>query len=292
MKEIVVVSGKGGTGKTTLTAAFAALSANKAVLADCDVDAADLHLILDPAIQLQDDFICGREAVIQEQNCSGCGKCFEVCRFGAVIAGMNNPKYRIDPISCEGCGVCVRVCQEKAIDFQERKAGEWFVSETRFGPLVHAKLEAGGENSGKLVSLVRKEARSLAAQREFSMLLVDGPPGIGCPVIASITGAHALVVVTEPTLSGKHDLERILKLAAHFRVPAYVCVNKWDINQEITSDIEKQAATWDAIAIGRMSYDNTAVAAQIAGQSIVENGEGIISQEVKQIWEKLMRMMH
>ena len=292
MKEIVVVSGKGGTGKTTLTAAFASLAGDKSIFADCDVDAADLHLILNPTIQLQTDFICGREAIIREQDCSGCGKCATVCRFGAVINSADSKKFRIDPISCEGCGVCVRVCPEKVIIFPERKAGEWFISETRFGPMVHAKLGAGGENSGKLVSLVRKEARSLAAKRNLDLLLVDGPPGIGCPVIASITGAEAVVVITEPTLSGKHDLERVLKLAAHFNVPAYICVNKWDINPEMTSDIEKQVEKMGATPIGRMSYDRVVVAAQIAGQSIVENSKGIISQEVTQIWKTLIQRMH
>jgi MinD superfamily P-loop ATPase len=292
MKEIVVVSGKGGTGKTTLTAAFAALSGDRTIFADCDVDAADLHLILNPTILLQTDFICGREAIIREEDCSECGKCIAACRFGAVARSKDSGKYRIDPISCEGCGVCVRVCPEKAISFPERKAGEWFISETRFGPMVHAKLGAGGENSGKLVSLVRKEARILAAKRNLDLLLVDGPPGIGCPVIASITGADAVVVITEPTLSGKHDLERVLKLATHFRVPAYICVNKWDINPEMTSNIEKQAEKLDATPIGRISYDRVVVAAQIAGQSIVENSKGIISQEVIQIWKKLIQRIH
>ena len=289
MKEIVVISGKGGTGKTSLTAGFSSLS-RTAVLADCDVDAADLHLVLDPQKQMYSVFVSGNEAVILQDACTRCDVCRSVCRFDAVKINADGG-YQINPYACEGCGVCVHFCPEKAVDFPERECGEWFVSDTRCGTMVHARLGIAAENSGKLVSLVRKEARRIAEKQNASLILIDGPPGIGCPVIASITGADYIVAVTEPTLSGKHDLERLLKLARHFKVPPHVVVNKWDINPRMTAEIESFAAESDVPVLGRVSYDPNITAAQIAGKSVVEFGTSIAAEEIKKIWVKIVTVL-
>lgn len=286
MKEIVIISGKGGTGKTSLVACFAFL-AKKAVFADCDVDAADLHLILDPKIRQRQEFKSGHEALIRQEDCTGCGLCAQHCRFDAVISGTAGAPFRIDPTACEGCGVCVRFCPEQAIDFPERLCGEWYISDTRFGPLVHARLGIAAENSGKLVSLVRQEARRIAQERSADLVIVDGPPGIGCPVIASITGADAVVAVTEPTLSGSHDLNRVMDLAGHFNIPLFLVINKWDINPETAARIQADAAAAGAFFLGRIPYDREITAAQIAGQSVAERGESPATSEIRTIWETL-----
>ncbi|NAW69722.1 (4Fe-4S)-binding protein [Vibrio sp. V27_P1S3P104] len=286
MKEIVILSGKGGTGKTSLTASFASL-ANKAVFADCDVDAADLHLILQPDIQTIHTFTSGHEAVIRTQDCSQCDVCTDYCRFGAIQRNEESGEYRIDPIACEGCGVCVHFCPDHCIDFPIRKCGEWYHSNTRFGPMVHAHLGIAAENSGKLVSLVRQEAKKKARQIQADVLLVDGPPGIGCPAIASITGADFLVLVTEPTLSGKHDIERVLQLAKHFSLPASIVVNKWDINPDMTAEIEGLAAAYRAHILGRIRYDKAITQAQIEEKSVIELGESDVSKEIQIIWNQV-----
>ena len=235
MQELVILSGKGGTGKTSLVAALASLAENK-VLCDADVDASDLHLITKPRIVVRQDFRSGHDAVIRPSKCTQCGLCRDLCRWNAV-----REDFTIDPIDCEGCGVCVYFCPEKAIDFPEKTCGEWFISETRFGPMVHARLGIAEENSGKLVSLVRQEARKLAEEKSRDLILTDGPPGVGCPVIASMGGASAALLVTEPTVSGRHDMERVAQLADFFKVPVMVCVNKADLNPESTREIRKYA---------------------------------------------------
>jgi MinD superfamily P-loop ATPase len=283
MRELVIVSGKGGTGKTSVTASLAAL-ADQPVICDCDVDAADLHLILEPKIRENHDFLSGHEAVIRESDCIGCGICQDVCRFGAVIDDVET--FSIDPIACEGCGVCVHFCPQKAIDFPESLCGKWFVSETRLGPMVHAKLGVAAENSGKLVSLVRTEAKHLAEEENRRMVIVDGPPGIGCPVIASITGAPQVLIVTEPTVSGEHDLERVMGLARHFQIPSLVCVNKWDINEEMTIRIEQKARDLGAGIAGRIRYDQAVTRAQILQKTIVET-DAASAQDIRQIWDYL-----
>jgi MinD superfamily P-loop ATPase len=329
MKEIVVISGKGGTGKTSLVASFAALAANP-VLADCDVDAADLHLVLAPVIRRREEFRCGHEATIRQADCIGCGACLARCRFGAVIrmdgtegdlmagakASCDNcadgskrscpvkfadnletiraaggPQeehvFAIDPTSCEGCGVCVWACPVKAIDFPERVGGEWYVSETRHGPMVHARLIPGGENSGKLVSKVREVARALAEERKTDIVLVDGPPGVGCAVIASVSGASLVLVVAEPTLSGAHDMARVLELTRHFHIPAAVCVNKWDLNKEMTERIESEARQAGASIAGRIRYDGAVTAAQLRNRAVVETEAGPIGQDIRAVWEEV-----
>jgi len=272
MKELVVISGKGGTGKTSLAASFAVL-AHRPVIADCDVDAADLHLVLSPRINERHEFRSGHEAVIRQEDCIGCGACLAHCRFNAVRMNgkaAGEATFSIDPVSCEGCGVCVRFCPEKAIDFPERLCGEWMVSNTRCGPMVHARLGLAAENSGKLVSTVRREARRIAEEENHPLVIVDGPPGIGCPVIASVTGATLVLAVTEPTVSGEHDLERVLSLTRHFNIPAAVCVNKWDLNPEMTNRIEDKARQAGARVVGRIRYDRAVTLAQMRERAVVE----------------------
>lgn len=282
MKEIVIISGKGGTGKTTITAAFASLAKNK-VMADCDVDAADLHLILSPEIQHEEDFYSGKTAVIRENDCTECGKCVEVCQFAAI-----SPDFVVDPVACEGCGVCVYFCPACAIDFKDNLSGRWFISNTRFGPMVHAKLGIAQENSGKLVTLVRRQAKLLAEQQNADYIIVDGAPGIGCPVISSITGANAVLVVTEPTLSGRHDLERVVSLAAdHFHIPTFVCVNKFDLNEEMTDQIESFCRNRNIGFVGKIPYDTVVTEAMVQAKTIIEFSDGVIAKEIRNVWEEI-----
>jgi MinD superfamily P-loop ATPase len=375
MKEIVVISGKGGTGKTSLVASFAAM-AKDAVFADCDVDAADLHLILSPDIKQCNGFRSGHTALIRQADCIHCGACLKHCRFEAVkvngckkaateaevslkdaefsalnvawtkyrqrelpshyevrdlpsppeggeggVRGLSgceftapctnqipatagncvstkyakvslkDAEFSIDPIACEGCGVCVWFCPAKAIDFPERDCGEWFVSQTRFGPMVHARLDSAAENSGKLVTIVRKEARRIALEAGSNLILVDGPPGIGCPAIASISGASLVVVVTEPTISGEHDLERVLSLTRHFGIQAAVCVNKWDLNQDMAERIERRALSFGGQVLERISYDRDVTAAMVNGKAVVEYSDGQAAQDIRKGWQTLCHMI-
>lgn len=285
IQELVIISGKGGTGKTSIAASFAVL-AGFPVIADCDVDAADMHLILAPSVRERHEFRCGNEAVIRPDDCTGCGRCRDLCRFDAIAEVKGGGSYVVDPVACEGCGVCVRFCPERAIDFPESLCGEWMVSETRSGPMVHARLGIAAENSGKLVSTVRREARRLAEENGHRLVLVDGPPGIGCPVIASMTGASQALVVTEPTVSGEHDLERVLKLARHFDIPAAVCVNKWDLNPEMTDRIEALAVRSGARIAGRIRYDRAVTLAQIQEKAVVEI-DAPSAGDIRLVWESL-----
>ena len=233
MKELVVISGKGGTGKTSVVASFAALAPHP-VLADCDVDAADLHLILSPTICDREDFIGGSRATIDSSLCIACGQCLRYCRFDAIHPTPDGRTYQVDPIACEGCGVCERFCPAEAIDFSPAVNGEWYVSNTRYGPMVHARLGIAEENSGKLVTLVRKKAKETAQALGLNLMITDGSPGVGCPVMASLTGADGVLLVTEPTPSGFHDLDRVVDLLQRFQLPAMVCINKADLNLELT----------------------------------------------------------
>lgn len=287
MKEIVIISGKGGTGKTSITGCFAALSSN-ALLADCDVDAADLHMLLAPEVLRREDFFSGNLASIREDQCTGCGVCAGKCRFDAIHLNESGT-FTVDPYGCEGCGVCVEVCPADAVDFPPNLCGEWFFSQTRFGPMVHARLGIAQENSGKLVSTVRREARAKAGELGRELLIVDGPPGIGCPVIASITGASLVVIVTEPTMSGKHDMLRVMELADHFSIPALIIVNKWDINPEMTAEIEGEARSRGVAPVGRIPYDRAFTSAQIKGRTLVEESTGMPVKNITTIWERVCR---
>lgn len=288
MKELVIISGKGGTGKTSVTASFAALARN-AVLADCDVDAPDLHLLLKPEIVKQKSFYSGREAIIHPDECIDCGVCLDPCRFGAVQLvdkSTYGAAYAIDPTACEGCGVCVWLCPTKAIDFPERYCGELMSSSTRFGPMIHAQLGVAAENSGKLVTEVRLLARRKAEEAQCRHIIIDGPPGIGCAAIASIAGASMALAVTEPTVSGEHDLHRILSLARHFSVPTAICVNKWDVNPEMTERIERRSREQGAQIAGRIRYDAAITQAQMQGLSVVET-DAPSAADIRTVWESL-----
>ncbi len=298
MKEIVILSGKGGTGKTSLTAAFAALAQNF-ILCDADVDASDLHLLTAPEIISRHDFKGGSIAIINRDKCTNCGQCLELCRFEAVVRLRSyavDENFTIDPIACEGCGVCVDLCPEQAIDFPEQTCGEWFISKTGFYAakqqtphiMVHARLGIAEENSGKLVSLVRRETANLAKEENLELILTDGPPGVGCPVIASIGGATAIVIITEPTISGLHDLKRVVKLAEHFRVPVLLLVNKFDLNEEQTESIESFAKDKEITILGRIPFEPLFTKAMIAGKNIMEYApDSQCASQIKDIWDKI-----
>jgi MinD superfamily P-loop ATPase len=282
MKELVVISGKGGTGKTSLVAAFASLAQNK-VLCDADVDAADLHLIMEPRIREEHDFESGHTAIIDLDTCTECGLCRELCKWNAI-----SQDFAVDPIACEGCGVCYYFCPARAVEFPVNTCGKWFISDTRFGPMAHASLGIAEENSGKLVTLIRQEGRKVAEQQNADLLLTDGPPGIGCPVIASIGGAAAVLIVAEPTVSGRHDMERVADLAAFFRVPAMACVNKFDLNPDQAEAIEAFAGRKGIAVIGRIPFDPVFTKAMVEGKTIMEyDGHSEGARAVRALWKQL-----
>jgi len=280
MKELTIISGKGGTGKTSIVGSFASLATNF-VLADADVDAADLHLIITPTIVQTNDFMGGHKAIIDPDRCTQCGECIERCQFDAI----NN--FTIDTIACEGCGVCVHFCPSDAIDFPQRKCGEWFISNTSYGPMVHAKLGIAEENSGLLVSTVRRNARELAEKENRDLVIADGPPGIGCPVIASITGATAILIITEPTLSGLHDLERVAELAKFLKVPGMLCINKYDLNPDMSNELLNTAQKYQLTTVGTVPYDPSVTKAMVSGKSTVDFSDSPASKAIRQVWEKV-----
>ena len=283
MKQIVVISGKGGTGKTVITGALAALAKNK-VLADCDVDAADLHLLLQPKIKERHIFKSGLTAVINKKLCQQCGKCISACRFQAI-----SDDFKIDPISCEGCAFCSQVCPVGAIKMHENTSGEWFISSTRFGSLVHAKLGIAEENSGKLVSLVRKVAKELADKQKADWVIVDGAPGIGCPVIASLSGIDCALIVTEPTLSGLHDADRVIQVTRHFNVPSKLIINKYDLNPDMTDKIIAYCHKNSISLIGKIPFDKAVIKAVVEGKTILEYTDGTLASMITSIWERLQK---
>jgi len=283
MKQIVVISGKGGTGKSVITASFASLAKNK-VMADCDVDAADLYLLLHPTVKETHEFSGGKTAFIDERACTQCGKCQEVCRFEAIDNCV------VDPISCEGCGVCFHICPEKAIKMVDDLSGKWFISETKYGPFVHAKLGIAEENSGKLVTLVRQNAKLIAEKEKRDFVIIDGPPGIGCPVIASLSGVDIALIVTEPTLSGIHDLERIVGVAHHFGIKGVVCINKYDLNLIITQKIEEYCRNNNIELVGKIPFDISVIEALVRGLPIVEYSNNQVTHEIKNLWEKILEI--
>jgi MinD superfamily P-loop ATPase len=292
MKEIVVISGKGGTGKTSLAGCFAAMAKN-AVVVDCDVDAADLHLIISPQIKQEHEFSGGKKARIITDKCKGCGRCAEICEFGAAViadpekTGIER-RFVIDEIACEGCGVCRYFCPFDAIEFEQAINGRWFLSETRFGTMLHAELGPGEENSGKLVSLLRREAKKTARQQNKDFLIVDGSPGIGCPVIASLAGADFAVIVTEPTVSALHDLCRVAELTKQLGVAAAVCVNKYDINESVSRQIENESLAKGIPVVGHIRYDKVFTDAQIEGVSVVEYTRSDVADQIKDTWRKVL----
>jgi MinD superfamily P-loop ATPase len=289
MKEIVVISGKGGTGKTVLSACFAALSRN-AVLADVDVDASNLHLLLRPEIQERHAFQSGQKARIDEEKCTGCGVCLPACRFDALVVDGAG-RVRVDSLSCEGCGVCFHVCPLQAVTLEIPTSGEWYVSLTKYGPLVHARLGIAQENSGKLVTEVRKKAREIAEREGRDLLIMDGSPGIGCPVIASLAGADLALIVTEPTLSGVHDLERIAGLARHFKIPAACCINKCDLNLDNTAGIERWCREQAIPLIGKIAFDPAVVESVVRGIPYVEYASNSSAEEIRRMWHSLSSLL-
>jgi MinD superfamily P-loop ATPase len=285
MKQVTIISGKGGTGKTTITAALASLAKN-AVFADCDVDAADLHLILKPNVKKELKFHGLKIASINKDKCTECKKCYENCKFEAIDEDINITKE-----SCEGCGVCELVCPVDAIKMVDRESGFSYISETRFGPMAHAMLKTAEEASGKLVTVVRNNAKKLAEEKNKDLIIIDGPPGIGCPVISSITGVDLVLIVTEPTLSAIHDLERIFDVANHFKIPAIVCINKFDINLDNSLRIENFCKSNGIDIVGKIPYDNIVTKSMIHEKTIIEYKENDFSNLIIKLWENIRRRL-
>ncbi len=291
MKQIVILSGKGGTGKTTVAAALAHLASQSgsAVMVDADVDASNLELVLSPDIQEQADFSSGKKAIIDPALCTACGRCAELCRFDAILPGSD--AYRVDALACEGCALCYYQCPADAIRMEEVVSGRWFRSETRFGPLFHARLYPGEENSGKLVTLVRQKALQASRERHADWIIIDGSPGIGCPVIAAATGADLALLVAEPTVSGIHDLERILKTTEHFRIPSLVCVNKADINPARSREIVEFCQARGIPVVAEIPYDDVVTQAMVRGQAVTESGDGQVAAQVRHVWDRIREML-
>ncbi|KYK30490.1 MAG: (4Fe-4S)-binding protein [Candidatus Proteinoplasmatales archaeon SG8-5] len=280
-REMTIISGKGGCGKTTIAASLVAL-AEDPVIADADVDAADMHILLQPEVRRTEEFSGLDVARKDDAKCTECRLCLDNCRFGAIDADLTLHQDR-----CEGCAVCELVCPAGAITMVEKNAGEAYVSDTRFGPMVHAKLHAGEEASGKLVALVRQRAREVAEASKKDLIIIDGPPGTGCTVIAAITGADMVLVVFEPTLSGIHDAKRIIEVARHFKVPILACINKHDINEQNTDQIMRFCDSEGISVVGRIAYDDSATRAMVAGITVPEYSNGMISESLQNIWEKV-----
>jgi len=283
MKQIVVISGKGGTGKTTVAASFAALARNKVVV-DCDVDAADLYILLKPTVLEQHPFVGSKVAVIDNNRCTQCEECIQVCRFDAIDAD-----FVVDPASCEGCGLCSRICPVHAITMEDKQSGEWFISSTTYGPLVHATLGIAEENSGKLVSLLREQAQAIAERERRDTIIIDGSPGIGCAVIASITGADLVLIVTEPTLSGLHDMLRVIELAQHFHTKIAVAINKYSLNTEMSQQIEDYCLAHHVAMAGKIAYDPIVTEAMVARKTVVEYSHGEVALQISTLWEKVIQ---
>jgi MinD superfamily P-loop ATPase len=288
MREIIVISGKGGTGKTSLTGAFAHLASNK-IICDLDVDAPDLHLLLRPSREREEDFYSGYEARIDAEKCNRCGLCASMCQFGAIHE--NERGYAVDPLRCEGCKVCVAFCPEEAVGFPQKHCGQWYASSTRFGPLVHAQLFPGEENSGRLVMVLKQQARELAKSRGAELVLCDGAPGIGCPVISSLSGAHLAVAVTEPTPSGRHDLERVAELCRHFQIPFSVIINKHDLNPDETGRIEASCREGSAPVLARLPHDPMVTKAMVQGLVVTELPEADLSRELRLAWTRIEELV-
>lgn len=293
MKQLVILSGKGGTGKTSITASFAHLAHTdsvRAVLADADVDAANMELVLSPHILEEHEFIGGKVAWIDPQKCEGCGLCEQVCRFDAIA--VQEDKYQVDPIACDGCAACVHQCPTSAIRMEPQLAGHWFHSESHYGPLFHAALRPAQENSGKLVTLVKQQARLLAMDEKYPLIIVDGPPGIGCPVISAVSGADMALIVTEPTVAGVHDMERALQMTRHFNIPSAVCINKSDIFWEGATQISSYCLDEKIAVLGQIPFDANVTEAMVNGESVTAyRPESPASKEIKNVWQKLIKLI-
>jgi MinD superfamily P-loop ATPase len=289
MKQLVIISGKGGTGKTIISASFAAL-AQKKVMADCDVDAANLYLLLRPEIQETHQFTAGMKARIEQENCTRCLQCINTCRFQA-ITEKDEGEVIIDPISCEGCGVCSYICPEEAIKMEKSTSGEWFVSQTKYGPFVHARLGIAEENSGKLVTEVRKKAKEIAEKDGLDLTIIDGPPGIGCPVIASLSGTDLALVVTEPSLSGIHDMERVIQMASHFKTQTACCINKYDLNLKNSQQIEDWCEKNSIPLVGKIPFAEEVTKSMVRGIPLIEYTSNSLSNEIKKMWTRLGKLI-
>lgn len=286
MKEIVVISGKGGTGKTSITASFAYLGGKDIVVADCDVDAADMHLLMKPDFAKSEDFYSGEIAIINQDICTACGKCADVCRFDAIP--VINDQYIVQPLECEGCGYCARICPVEAIKMEVQNVGRWYISNTRVGNiLVHAKLGIGAENSGKLVAKVKNEAKQIAKENNKDFIIIDGSPGIGCPVVSSLSGANFVVLVTEPTVSGLHDLKRVYELVQKFNIKAGCIINKSDINPQVSGEIEEFLKKENIIHFSNLPYDEAFTNAMTNGQTIVEYGQNNLTAILTDSWNMI-----
>ena len=290
MKEIVVISGKGGTGKTSLTASFAYLGGNDVIVADCDVDAADMHLLLEPDFKDSEDFYSGELAYIKQDECIRCGKCADVCRFDAIP--IINSQYIVDPLSCEGCGYCARVCPTDAIINKNLNVGKWYISDIKTGSImVHAKLVIGADNSGKLVAKVKSEAKDIAEDEQKDFVIVDGSPGLGCPVVSSLSGTNFVILVTEPSVSGLHDLKRVYELVRKFKIKAGCIINKSDINEKVTIEIEEYLKKESIVQIANLPYDEDFTKAMTNGQTIVEYSKGHLSEVIVDSWNKIKQIV-
>jgi len=290
MKEIVVISGKGGTGKTSITAAYAMLGGKDITVADCDVDAADMHLLLKPDRSFSEDFYSGELAYIDQEKCRQCGKCAKICRYKAIP--IIDDKYVIHELNCEGCSYCFYACPYDAITMVEQNVGKFYISNTRAGnQLVHARLKSGADNSGKLVAKVKKEAKRLAEEQNKQLILVDGSPGIGCPVVSSLSGADYVVLVTEPTVSGLHDLKRVYILVKKFNIKAGCIINKADLNVNVTAEIEEFLKNEGVDHILNIPYDEEFTVAMTAGKTIVEKEGSELQKMVNDSWEKIKKIV-
>ena len=281
MRQITVISGKGGTGKTVLTASFAALAHN-ACFVDCDVDAADLHLLLHPTVKQKYVFRSGTTARIDKTICTGCGECIDVCRFSAI-----DKDIEVDEIACEGCEICSIICPSRAIMMEENLSGEWYVSGTKYGPLVHARLGIAEENSGKLVTTIRKAAKEIAETERLDYIISDGPPGIGCPVIASLSGVDMAIIVTEPTLAGIHDMERIADLAAHLSIPVRIVINKYDINLDNTESIKEICNRRKIRVAAHIPFSETFTESIVRGVPLPEYRRNKITEQIADLWQNI-----
>ena len=290
MNELVVISGKGGTGKTSITSSLSYLAGETAVIVDCDVDAADMHLLLNPDFNNPTDFYSGLLAKIDQEKCIKCGKCKNICRFDAIP--FKNNRYTIEPIDCEGCGYCEKICPTDAIQMTDALSGKYFISKTRFNnTLVHARLAIAADNSGKLVTKIKNEAKNIAKEENSKYIIVDGSPGIGCPVVSSLSGANFVLLVTEPTLSGLHDLKRIYELVKSFHIKAGCIINKYDLNLDITSKIESFLQQENIIHLANLPYSESFTKAIVNGKTIVEYDNGELKEKIIKIWTEIKNIL-